>query len=60
MLRDAAYEMRKSLRTFELVYRIGGEEFLLLLPGADFESGLEIAERIRAAARAARAPATSS
>jgi diguanylate cyclase (GGDEF)-like protein len=48
VLRDAAYEMRKSLRTFELAYRIGGEEFLLLLPGTDFESGLDIAERIRA------------
>ena len=39
VLRDAAYEIRKSLRSFELVYRIGGEEFLLLLPGADLESG---------------------
>ena len=58
VLRDAAYEMRKSLRTFELAYRIGGEEFLLLLPGTDFENGLDIAERIRAAARW-RAPATS-
>jgi diguanylate cyclase (GGDEF)-like protein len=47
VLRDAAYEMRKSLRTFELAYRIGGEEFLLLLPGTDLESGLDIAERIR-------------
>jgi diguanylate cyclase (GGDEF)-like protein len=48
VLRDAAYELRKSLRTFELAYRIGGEEFLLLLPGADLEMGLDIAERIRA------------
>ena len=35
VLRDAAYEIRKSLRSFELVYRIGGEEFLVLLPGVD-------------------------
>jgi len=48
VLRDAAYELRKSLRTFELAYRIGGEEFLLLLPGADLETGLDIAERLRA------------
>ncbi len=54
VLRDAAYEMRKSLRTFELAYRIGGEEFLLLLPGTDFESGLDIAERIRARLALAR------
>jgi diguanylate cyclase (GGDEF)-like protein len=54
VLRGAAYEMRKSLRTFELAYRIGGEEFLLLLPGADLETGLDIAERIRARLALAR------
>jgi diguanylate cyclase (GGDEF)-like protein len=54
VLRDAAYEIRKSLRSFELVYRIGGEEFLLLLPGADLDSGLEIAERVRSAVALAR------
>jgi diguanylate cyclase (GGDEF)-like protein len=54
VLRDAAYEIRKSLRSFELVYRIGGEEFLLLLPGADLEDGLEIAERVRSAVALAR------
>ncbi len=47
VLRDMAYEMRKALRTFELVYRIGGEEFLIILPGAPLDGGLEIAERIR-------------
>jgi diguanylate cyclase (GGDEF)-like protein len=54
VLRDAAYEIRKSLRSFELVYRIGGEEFLLLLPGADLEAGLELAERVRVAVADAR------
>jgi diguanylate cyclase (GGDEF)-like protein len=54
VLRDAAYEIRKSLRSFELVYRIGGEEFLLLLPGADLDAGLEVAERVRMAVAAAR------
>ena len=54
VLRDAAYEIRKSLRSFELVYRIGGEEFLLLLPGADLEAGIEIAERVRSAVALAR------
>jgi diguanylate cyclase (GGDEF)-like protein len=49
VLRDSAYEIRKALRSFELVYRIGGEEFLLLLPGTDLESGVEIAERVREA-----------
>ena len=32
VLRDVAYAMRRSLRTFELLYRLGGEEFALLLP----------------------------
>jgi diguanylate cyclase (GGDEF)-like protein len=47
VLREAAYEIRKSLRSFELVYRIGGEEFLVLLPGVDLTAALEIAERVR-------------
>jgi diguanylate cyclase (GGDEF)-like protein len=47
VLRDVAYEVRKSLRTFELIYRIGGEEFLVVLPGMDLVEGLEVAERIR-------------
>jgi diguanylate cyclase (GGDEF)-like protein len=34
VLRDVAYAMRRTLRTFELLYRLGGEEFALLLPGA--------------------------
>ena len=34
VLRDVAYAMRRALRTFELLYRLGGEEFALLLPGA--------------------------
>jgi diguanylate cyclase (GGDEF)-like protein len=54
VLRDAAYEIRKALRSFELVYRIGGEEFLVLLPGVDLAGGVEIAERVRAAVALAR------
>jgi diguanylate cyclase (GGDEF)-like protein len=54
VLRDTAYEIRKGLRNFELLYRIGGEEFLLLLPGIDLEGGVEIAERLRAAVAEAR------
>ena len=42
VLRDVAYEIRKSLRSFELVYRIGGEEFLVLLPGVDLAEALEM------------------
>jgi diguanylate cyclase (GGDEF)-like protein len=49
VLRDIAYELRKRLRSFELVYRLGGEEFLVVLPGIALEEGLEVAERLRAA-----------
>ena len=49
VLRDVAYEMRKALRSFELAYRVGGEELLLILPGTD--------EAEAAGARRARAPA---
>jgi diguanylate cyclase (GGDEF)-like protein len=47
VLRDMAYEVRKALRTFELLYRIGGEEFLIVLPGTPLSEAREIAERIR-------------
>jgi diguanylate cyclase (GGDEF)-like protein len=54
VLRDAAYEMRKTLRRFELIYRIGGEEFLILLPGVGLDEGVKIAERVRRCVAAAR------
>jgi diguanylate cyclase (GGDEF)-like protein len=49
VLRDIAYELRKRLRSFELVYRLGGEEFLVVLPGVSHVEGHEIAERLRSA-----------
>jgi diguanylate cyclase (GGDEF)-like protein len=41
--------MRKALRAFDLIYRVGGEEFVVLLPGADLAETLEVGERLRAA-----------
>lgn len=54
VLRDVAYEFRKSLRSFELVYRLGGEEFLVLLPGVELSEAVEIAERMRRSLAEAR------
>ncbi|HET6550575.1 MAG TPA: GGDEF domain-containing protein [Solirubrobacter sp.] len=54
VLREVAYVMRKHLRSFELVYRVGGEEFLVVLPDAGLVQGREVAERLRAAIEAAR------
>jgi diguanylate cyclase (GGDEF)-like protein len=47
VLRDIAYEVRKQLRSFELVYRLGGEEFLVLLPGTVLNEAVDVAERLR-------------
>jgi diguanylate cyclase (GGDEF)-like protein len=47
VLQDVAYVMRKQLRAFDLAYRIGGEEFLVLLPGANREQAEAMAERLR-------------
>jgi diguanylate cyclase (GGDEF)-like protein len=49
VLKDAAYVLRKQLRSFELIYRLGGEEFLLVLPGLTLGEGRDVAERARAA-----------
>jgi diguanylate cyclase (GGDEF)-like protein len=54
VLRDVAYALRKHLRSFELVYRLGGEEFLVVLPGIDAGGGQEVAERLRTAVEQTR------
>jgi diguanylate cyclase (GGDEF)-like protein len=48
VLTDLAYELRKALRAFDLVYRLGGEEFLVVLPGAMCDDAADLAERMRA------------
>jgi diguanylate cyclase (GGDEF)-like protein len=52
VLKDVAYRMRKRLRAFDLAYRIGGEEFLVLLPGAGPEETATYAEELRGAVEA--------
>ena len=54
VLKDAAYVLRKHLRSFELIYRLGGEEFLIVLPGVGHVEGRAIAERVRAGLEEAR------
>jgi len=54
LLRDIAYNLRKRLRAFDLSYRLGGEEFLVLLPGADVHEAAVIAEDLRETILAAR------
>jgi diguanylate cyclase (GGDEF)-like protein len=54
VLKDVAYTLRKHLRAFDLAYRLGGEEFLILLPGSDRDHSAELADRLRQAVSADR------
>ena len=49
VLRDVAQLLRTQLRAFDLAYRIGGEEFLVLLPGSGLTQSGVIAEQLRRA-----------
>jgi diguanylate cyclase (GGDEF)-like protein len=51
VLREIAYRLRKNLRAFEAAYRIGGEEFVVLLAGTPAAEAAQIAERLRTAIR---------
>jgi len=47
VLRVFADVLRQTVRESDVAGRWGGEEFLLLLPGADEEGAVQLAERIR-------------
>jgi diguanylate cyclase (GGDEF)-like protein len=47
VLTDVAYVLRKQLRAYDLAYRIGGEEFLVLVPGSDMPECKRLAELLR-------------
>jgi diguanylate cyclase (GGDEF)-like protein len=49
VLRDLGYVLRKRLRAFDFAYRIGGEEFAVLLPGADLDQASALAQQLRRA-----------
>jgi diguanylate cyclase (GGDEF)-like protein len=48
VLAGVAHMLRKQLRAFDLAYRLGGGEFLILLPGSDIAHAENVAERLRA------------
>ena len=54
VLRDAAYALRSQLRTFDGAFRIGGEEFAMLLPEVESAAAHVLAERLRHAVEEAR------
>lgn len=54
VLVEAAEAIRRSLRPTEQVYRVGGEEFLILVPGCDVDRAVPVAERVREAIESAQ------
>src|SRR4029077_19745786 len=46
VLRAAASTLKKALRTSDSAFRIGGDEFALLLPQTDAEQALELSRRV--------------
>ena len=47
VLREVAARLNSSIRSYDAVGRYGGEEFLIILPGCDEDSSLQIADRVR-------------
>lgn len=47
VLRAVAQVLRGAVRPYDVVYRYGGEEFLICLPGTNIETGTQVLDRIR-------------
>jgi diguanylate cyclase (GGDEF)-like protein len=54
VLQEIAYTMRSALRAGDSIYRIGGEEILVVLPGATKADAVGVGERLRLAVRERR------
>jgi len=49
VLKELASRLKAQVRRLDIVCRVGGEEFVILLPGADVAIAWRVAERIRRA-----------
>ncbi|HEY8100862.1 MAG TPA: GGDEF domain-containing protein [Burkholderiaceae bacterium] len=54
LLKSFTAQLSEILRTPDVLGRYGGEEFCVLLPDTNLEKGLQVAERLRMAAKNAR------
>ncbi|WP_096700554.1 diguanylate cyclase [Magnetospirillum sp. 15-1] len=54
VLRAVAEVLRNTVRPYDVLYRYGGEEFLVCLPAATQEAGVQVLERMRVAIAALR------
>jgi len=45
VINQFAHELKKMVRTYDIVIRFGGEEFLVIIPGADELSAQRVAEK---------------
>jgi diguanylate cyclase (GGDEF)-like protein len=49
VLRELALRLRRRLRAFDLCYRLGGDEFLMVLPGSGLPEAVALADQLCAA-----------
>jgi two-component system cell cycle response regulator len=52
LLRDVSNLLRRTVRAYDILVRWGGDEFLIVLPGADINVARALAERVRTAVEA--------
>ncbi len=49
VLRELAQRFRRNIRNIDLVARVGGEEFIIVMPDTGMERALQVGERLRSA-----------
>ncbi len=56
VLKKVADIIKKSIRTTDVAGRYGGEEFMVILPGANLDCSVKIAEKIRRSVESIKCP----